>query len=114
MSRASYHDPVMDRATVIIGRSRIVQLVGRCIDVATAGLAASRAIGIARARVRAFAGLPEADRRSSAMVAIGIAVAGHAIIASMLPLPTRPTVALTAIALLGASLAAVAATARTR
>jgi hypothetical protein len=38
------------------------------------------------------------------LIALGAALAGHIVLASMLPVPARPTLGLTTIALLGAVL----------
>lgn len=68
---------------------------------------------VARA-ARTLTGTARSRRGGDVLVTAAIAVAGHLVMASRLPATVRPTLALSAAALLAAILAAVAATARSR
>jgi hypothetical protein len=114
MSAVDRDDPTFDRAAAVIGQSWIARWIEACVRMTTTSVEGSRSLEIARARLRAFDALPPSDRWTYAAVVMAVALAGHVVMASMLPLRSRPTVALTAVALLGASLAAFGATARNR
>ena len=98
----------------VVGDSRIAALLEVAVDGATASVRTSRVAGIARERARAFRALPRAERARCVLLTIAVALAGHLVMASMLPSRARPTPALTAAVLLGATAAAIAASARSR
>ena len=102
------------RARRVVGRSRIAAVLDATVDGAIASARTSRVLGIARNRARAFHALPRAERGRYVLLTIAVAVAGHLVMASMLPSRARPTPALTAAVLLGATAAAIAASARSK
>jgi hypothetical protein len=107
-------DAACDRAARVLSESRAAAVAAAVAGAWRASLRDSRALAVGRSVVRAAGALPRSERRLCALLLIASAVAGHVIMASMLPLQARPTVWLTASALLAAILAASAAIARSR
>jgi hypothetical protein len=102
------------RAGAIIAHSRIaafLDIAGRRV---AASLATSRTRRVVREWIWAFHALSGAERAAGAIVTITVAVLAHLLMASLLPSRSAPMPALSAAALLGASLAAVAASVRNR
>jgi hypothetical protein len=106
------HDPRDRYAGRVVGGSRIGALLDAAVDGATASVRTSRVLQIVRDRTRAFQALPRAERRRCLLLTIAVALAAHVVMASMLPSRARPMPALTAAMLLGATAAAIAASAR--
>jgi hypothetical protein len=92
------------RAAWIAGRSRIATVADFIVDRSVASVRSSRALAFVRLRLGEFQSLPPGERTRCALIALGAALAGHIVLASMLPVPARPTLGLTAVALLGAAL----------
>ena len=107
-------DPLNRDAGRVVGESRIAALIDAALDAATAGARASRVVRIASDRTRAFQALPGTERLRLVLLTITVALVGHLVMASLLPSRARPMPALTAAVLLGASAAAIAASARSR
>jgi hypothetical protein len=107
-------DAAGDRAARVLSESRAAAAAVALAGAWTASLRDARALAAGRAVVQAAGALPRSERRLCTLLLIASAFAGHVIMTSMLPLQSRPTVWLTAIALLAAILAASAAIARSR
>jgi len=103
-----------DEAVAAIAESRIGRWADVCARFVVDSVESSRVIAIVRDRVCRFEALDAANRRTSAIVSSAAAIAAHLVMAPLLPPVVRPIPALTAVALLGAILAAAAAIARTR
>jgi hypothetical protein len=107
-------DRVDHQAGRVVGHSRIAALLDVAVDGAAASVRTSRVLRMVRDRTRAFQALPRAERIRCVLLTIAVALTGHIVMASMLPSRARPTPALTAAVLLGATAAAIAASARSR
>lgn len=97
------------RAETIVAQSRLTAVLERSGDRALAAARTSRSVAAVRQRIDAFRSLPASARRECVGTAIVAAVAGHVVIAWMLPLRSTPVVALTAPLLVAMCLAAAAA-----
>jgi hypothetical protein len=104
MSAIEESDDAVRRAGRIAGRSRIATVADVIVDRSVASVRSSRALTLARLRLREFQSLPPGERTRCALIALGAALAAHIVLASMLPFPARPTLGLTTVALLGAVL----------
>lgn len=105
-------DDTFRRAGLIIEGSRVAALFGVVVARIGAGVSTSRALALVRSRAREFEALPAADWTWCVVLLIAVALAGHAVMAALLPWPARQAAAPAAAALLAASLAAVAAISR--
>jgi hypothetical protein len=101
-------------AASIVGGSAIAALVVAVVDKATASFRSSGTLAAVTRRIQAFEMLPRAEQVRSLVVVVVAALAGHIVMALMLPPRGRPIAALTAALFLAAIAAAVAATARSR
>ena len=106
MSRFTDGDETMRRAGWIASRSRIAALGDFLVRRSVASLRASRALALARRGLRAFQSLPPAERTRCALIAGAAALAGHVLLARLLPASASPTLSATVVALLGAGLTA--------
>ena len=104
MSATEERDDAVRRAGWIVGRSRIAMVADFIVDRSVASVRSSRALALARLRLSEFQSLPRGERTRCALIALGAALAGHIVLALMLPVPARPTLGLTTVALLGAVL----------
>ena len=104
MSAIEERDDAVRRAGWIAGRSRIATVADFIVDRSVASVRSSRALALGRLRLSEFQSLPRGERTRCALIAVGTALAGHIVLASMLPVPARPTLGLTTVALLGAVL----------
>jgi hypothetical protein len=114
MTTRAGKDEALERAEQIVARSVVAALAATAVARVAVSFHRSRLITLARESAHGFERLPVAERVRCALSIIAVALAGHVIIAAMLPAPARPTVALSAVALLGAILAARAASVRSR
>lgn len=103
-----------DDAIDVLSTSRAVTVANVLAQKIAASVRGARSLAQARRVVAAATALAPRERRICAALIVAAALIGHTIMASMLPLPSRPTVWLTAGSLLASSLAAVAAIARSR
>ena len=85
----------------IAGRSVMVTIADLAVGRSVASVRSSRALALARLRLTEFQLLPLGERTRCVLIALGAALAGHIALASMLPVPARPTLGLTIVALLG-------------
>jgi hypothetical protein len=99
-------DAMFRRAGRIIGQSRIAALVDRVSRICLASVRSSRFVAAVQQYVATWQTIPAAERASCALVVVATAVAGHLLMASMLPTAARPTLMLTALVLLAVCLAA--------
>jgi hypothetical protein len=99
------NDPV-GRAGSIIGRSRIATIADDVVVRSVASVRSSRALSIARRCLGEFQSLPSGERTRCALITLAAALAGHIVLAQMLPAAASPTLGLTTVALLGAALVA--------
>ena len=104
-------DSVDSRAAAIIADSRIAAAIEPFIQRCATSAARARSWLLVQRLGREFATLPQAERRAIVLLMVVVALAGHWVMVSMLPSPASPTRVLTAVALVAASLAAVAASA---
>ena len=104
MSAIEESDDAVRRAGRIASRSRIAMVADFIVDRSVATVRSSRALTLARLGLREFQSLPPRERTRCALIALGAALAAHIVLASMLPVPARPTLGLTIVALLGALL----------
>ena len=102
MSAIEEGEDAVRRASWIAGRSRIAAVAGFIVDRSAASVRSSRAVTLARRRLREFQSLSSGERTRCVLIAIGAALAGHVVLAAMLPAPATPTLGLTTVALLGA------------
>lgn len=105
-------DETFRSAVRIVTQSRVAALVERLVWRSIAAVRASRSFAVARQRVQEFQAMPADERGWCAVLMMASALAGHVVMAAMLPSPARPTLTLTALALLAAGLAAAAAAVR--
>jgi hypothetical protein len=103
-----------DRAARVLSESRAAAVTADIVGAWAASLRDARVLMIARVLVQRAHALPRSELRIATLLLIATALAGHIIMARMLPLQARPSVWLTASALLAAILAASAAIARNR
>lgn len=106
MSAITDGDDPVRRAAWIAGRSRIAAIADVAVRRSVASTRSSRALIFARHCLREFQSLPSGERTRCALITLAAALAGHILLAVMLPTPASPTLALTTVALLGAALAA--------
>ena len=98
------------RAGWIADRSRIAAIADSVVRRSAVSVRSSRALAIARRNGSGNSSRCPADERTRcALIALTAALAGHVLLATMLPLPASPTVELTAGIFLGAGLVAAAA-----
>ena len=109
MSAAS-NETTFVRAGRIIADSRVAALVDRACSRSPAIARASRSFAAAQREVAKLRRLSAGERTVCLAIVIATAVAGHTVMASMLPAAGRPTVWLTALLLAAAGLAAAFAT----
>jgi hypothetical protein len=102
------------RATTIISGSRVSSMVRHLVDRCASSRRASTTDRLFERVARAFAALGMAERYRVVALGILVAVTAHLIMTTLLPSPVRGTPWLSAAALLAASLAAIAASARSR
>jgi len=107
-------DSTFDRAGRIIARSRAAALAEKTLCRFVAAVRGSRTLAAARQRVLELQAAPADERRRCGALLLATALAGHVVMANMLPAPARPTVALTALSLLAAAMAGAAAVLRKR
>jgi len=105
-------DRLDSRAAAIIAESRILAAIEPVIRRCAASTHNARSWLLVRRVARELGALPQAERRVITLLIVAVGLGGHWVMAWMLPLPASPTRALTAVALVAASLAAVAASAR--
>ena len=103
-----------DGAIRVLSTSRAVTIATVLAQRIEASVCGARSLARARRIVAMASALAPTERRTCAALIVVAAVSGHAIMASMLPPPARPTVWLTSGSLLASILAAVAAIARSR
>jgi hypothetical protein len=94
------------RGATIIAQSRVAILVGAIGRRMLAAVRTSCGFAATQRRIQAFRGPATAERVGCALLVTATAVAGHVVLASMLPAPARPATALTALVLLAICLAA--------
>src|SRR5205809_3612040 len=99
-------DPFDSRAAAIIAESRIVDAAQQVIRRCAASARHARSWRLVQRVARELGALPPAERRIIVLVIVAVALVGHWVMAWMLPSPASPTRALTAVALVAASLAA--------
>ena len=109
MNARERDDPLDARAAAIIAESRIAAAIEPIIQRCVTSASRARSWLLVERLAREFATLPRAERRAIVLLIVTVALAGHWVMASMLPSPASPTRALTAVALVAASLAAIAA-----
>jgi hypothetical protein len=112
--KAVRDDETFRRAKKIIAGSRVAALVEGIFRRSVAGVRTSRSFAAARQFVQDLQATPADERGWCAVLMIAAALAGHVVMAAMLPWPARPTLTLTVLVLLAAGLAAGAATVRNR
>ena len=105
MSDAADRDVAVRRGGWIAGHSRIAAIADAVVDGSVASLQTSARRRIRADRLREFQSLPAAERTRCLLIVLFTALAGHLVLAALLPSSSRPTLALTASALLGAGLA---------
>lgn len=103
-----------DGAARVLSGSRAVAIAGALARKIEASVRDAGSLARARRIAAAAWALAPRERRICAALVIAAAIVGHAVMASMLPPPARPTVWLTAGSLLASTLAAAAAIARSR
>ena len=113
MSAIAGGDETVGRAALIVGRSRIAALVDLGVRRSAASISQSRVRAFVQHCATKFQSLPPAGRVRCMLTALVAAIAGHVLLAAMLPASARPTPGLTALGLLGAGVVA-AATVRRR
>jgi hypothetical protein len=104
MSAIEKSNDAVRRAGWIASRSRMATVADFIVDRSVASVRSSRALTLARLRLSEFQALPAGERTRCALIALGAALAGHIVLASMLPVAARPALGLTTVALLGAVL----------
>src|SRR5712692_8563033 len=110
---APERDDLLDsRAAAIIEESRIAAAIQAVIQRCASSACRARSWLVVQRLAREFGALPHAKRRVIVLAIVAVALGGHWVMAWMLPSPASPTRALTAVALVAASLAAIAASAR--
>ena len=110
---ARERDEFLDsRAAAIIADSRIAAAIRLIVRHGTASARTARLWLPVQRLARALGARPDSERRVLLLWFVAVAVAGHWLMASMLPSTASPTPALTAVALVAASLAAIAASSR--
>ena len=102
MSAIEEGDDAIRHAGRIAARSVTVTTADLVVGRSFASVRSSRALTLAGRRLREFQSLPSGERTRCALIALGSALAGHIVLASMLPVPARPMLGLTTVALLGA------------
>jgi hypothetical protein len=107
-------DETFGRAGKIIAESRAAALVEKILCLSVAAVRTSRSLAAARQRVHELQAIPADERRWCGVLLFAAALAGHVVMAAWLPMPARPTLTLTALALLAAGMAAGAAALRSR
>jgi hypothetical protein len=99
-------DGAVGRAGWIAGRSLTVTIADLIVRRSVASVRSSRALTLAQPLLRELRSLSPGERARCVIIAVGAALAGHIVLASLLPASASPTVGLTALALLGAGLIA--------
>lgn len=107
-------DKTFRRASEIIAGSRVAAVVEGSLRRFVAGARTSRSVATVRPFVRELQAMPAGERGWCAVLTIAAALAGHVVMAAMLPWSARPTLTLTVLVLLAAGLAAGAAAVRDR
>ena len=106
MSAIAEGDDAVRRAGRIASHSRIATIADFVVRRAVASVRTSRTLRLARHGLKEFQSLPAGERTRCALIAWTAALAGHLLLAMMLPRSASPTLGLTTLALLGAGLAA--------
>ena len=114
MSPLTEGDEAMRRAGWIAGRSGIATIADDVVRRLAASVRSSSALMAWRRGLREFRSLPSAERRRCVLIALTAALAGHVLLAALLPPAASPSVALTTVAFLGAALVVAAGAARSR
>jgi hypothetical protein len=112
MSAIEESDDAVRRAGRIVARSVMVTTADLVVRRSAASLRSSRALTLAGRCQREFQSLPSGERTRCALIALSTALAGHIVLASLLPVPARPMLALTTVALIGAIVVVIARSAK--
>jgi hypothetical protein len=104
MSPFTGDDEAMQRAGWIASRSWIATLGDFVVGRSVASARSSRALMLARRCLQEFQSLPAAERARCELIASAAAVAGHVVLAALLPASARPMISVTAVALLAVGL----------
>jgi hypothetical protein len=110
--RATRDEETFRRAGQIVAQSGVAALVEGIVCRSVATIHASRSFAVARRRVREFQAMPADERGWCVILLVAAALAGHIVMAAVWPAPAKPTVTLTALALVAAGLAAILAAVR--
>ena len=105
-------DDALLRAEWIIRHSQAATLCRSIVNRSTASVHTSRSRAVARRLAAQFQSLPIAERNRCVLLMAAIALAGHVVMASLLPPPARPLAAVSALLLLVAALAILTVTRR--
>ena len=97
-------DDAVRRGGWIVGRSLSATIADLVVRRSAASVRSSPALRSVRRIWQEFRALSSGERAHCALIALGAALAGHLVMAAMLPTPASPTLGLTTVALLGACL----------
>ena len=111
MNARERDNPYDSRAAAIIAESRIAAAIEPIIQRCATSARRARSWLLVQRLAREFSALPRAERRVIVLLIVAVALGGHGVMAWMLPSPASPTRTLTAVSLVAASLAAIAASA---
>jgi hypothetical protein len=106
MNTIAEGEDAVRRAGWIASHSRIAAIAAFVVRRAVASVRSSWTRVFARRYLREFQSLPSGERTLCALIASTAALAGHILLAAILPASASPTLALTTVALLGIGLAA--------